>query len=491
MAKDSDRLRGGVDLGETGGALSGLLAEEDEFDRRTLWRLGTWAAVSVGAVVVALVTNQSSIGWRREQTASSELIRQAQQIQLAARENQNETRRLASAVDTLNGDRDRLYSKVAVLELGLDSVTGAIAKQASPQAPQANSGATGTGQVSASAAPAATPSASASQSASPPAPAQAPTASAASTTAASAGPVATAAAAPADPPSTAAKSSPAPVVAPVAATAPAVLEKQDKQASKPPAPSESTPAAVASLTPPQTATPASSAQPSGTLMTSKSMMAPPDPAAGKLIEPNSIPSSPPKTVTSAPLPEITIVTAKASEMAEPDPTPPAPELVARRTEFGVDVGGANSVPGLRALWRGLLKSKSNAALTSLRPIIVIKENNSGLGMQLRLVAGPISDAAAAAKICASLTVNDRGCATTVFEGQRLVMNADEQAKLDTKPASDAKAATDAKSESEAKPASGSKFSGRHRYVSRHSAREDDPPPKPEPSTFSRLFNTNR
>ena len=76
MAKDSDRLRGGFDVGETGGALSGLLAEEDEFDRRSLWRLGTWAAVSVGAVVVALIANQSSIGMRHEQTASADLLKQ-------------------------------------------------------------------------------------------------------------------------------------------------------------------------------------------------------------------------------------------------------------------------------------------------------------------------------------------------------------------------------------------------------------------------------
>ena len=44
---------------------------------------------------------------------------------------------------------------------------------------------------------------------------------------------------------------------------------------------------------------------------------------------------------------------------------------------------------MRALWRGLLKSRSNAALAALRPIIVIKEGNNGLGMQLRLVAGPL------------------------------------------------------------------------------------------------------
>src|ERR1700735_2310814 len=155
MAKDSDRLRGGFDVGETGGALSGLLAEEDELDRRSLWRLGTWAAVSVGAVVVALIANQSSIGMRHEQTASADLLKQAQQLQLTARESQNETRRLASAVDTLNSDRDRLYSRVAVIEQGLDSVTGAIARQgpaaSSPQAGanQSGSSQSGSGQASA------------------------------------------------------------------------------------------------------------------------------------------------------------------------------------------------------------------------------------------------------------------------------------------------------------------------------------------------------
>src|ERR1700733_4727904 len=150
MAKVSDRLRGGFDKEETGGALSGLLAEEDEFDRRTLWRLGTWAAVSVGAVVVALIANQSSIGMRHEQTASADLLKQAQQLQLTARESQNETRRLASAVDTLNSDRDRLYSRVAVIEQGLDSVTGAIARQGpAASSPQAGASQTGSSQASA------------------------------------------------------------------------------------------------------------------------------------------------------------------------------------------------------------------------------------------------------------------------------------------------------------------------------------------------------
>ena len=315
MAKDSERLRGGFEVGETGGALSGLLAEEDELDRRALWRLGTWAAVSVGAVIVALITNQSSIGMRHEQTASADLLKQAQQLQLTAKESQNETRRLASAVDTLNSDRDRLYSRVAVIEQGLDSVTGAIARQGpAPSSPQAGanqsgSSQSGSGQASANqgnasqgntsqANPSVTPSTGVSAREPAPAPAAAPTPTA---------PVAPAATASVEPP--AAKPSPAPpVVGPVAATAPAAIEKQDKekqdkQASKPPTPAEPAPAAVASLSVQQ---PAPVQQPSGSLVASRSMMGPPDPAAGRLIEP----AAPPKAVTSAPMPEVAAVTPK-------------------------------------------------------------------------------------------------------------------------------------------------------------------------------------
>ena len=428
MAKDSDRLRGGFDVGETGGALSGLLAEEDEFDRRALWRLGTWAAVSIGAVIVALITNQSSVGVRREQTASADLLKQAQQLQLTARESQGETRRLASAVDTLNSDRDRLYSRVAVLEQGLDSVTGAIARQGSASSSppagasqasssqasssQASSSQAGSSQASASQARASqgntsvtTPAgASAREPAAPPSPAAAPTPTAS---------VAAAATASVDPPAT--KPSPTPpVVGPVAATAPAVVEKQDKRTPAVAA-SEPSPAVKSAAAPPSASPSSTSAQPSGWLVASKSMMAPPDPAAGKLIEP----AAPPKAVTGAPMSEVAAVAPKASAETGPEPASAPPELTVRRTEFGVDVGGANSIPGLRALWRGLTKSRANAALTKLRPIIVIKENTNGLGMQLRLVAGPITDAAAAAKICASLTVSDRSCSTAVFEGQRL------------------------------------------------------------------------
>jgi hypothetical protein len=494
MAKDSDKLRGGFDVGETGGALSGLLADDEELDRGALWRLGTWAAVSVGAVIVALIANQSSIGVRREQSASADLLKQAQQLQLTAREGQSETRRLASAVDTLNSDRDRLYSRVAVLEQGLDSVTGTIARQ-SPAAPPANAsqasppatpGQGGLAQGGASQASASQGSASqatsqgnagatASTGASAPSASTSPPAAGPT---ASSSPAAPATTASVEPQAPAAKPSPTPVVAPVTATAPAiadkaaasdkVAEKQDKQAPS------ATSSELGSVAKPTTAQQSVAAQPSGSLMASKSMMGPPDPAAGKLIEPATLPKIAATTATT----QVAAVTPKAPDETEAASPSAAPELLASRTEFGVDVGGANSIPGLRALWRGLRKSKSNAALSKLRPIIVIKENNNGLGMQLRLVAGPISDAAAAAKICASLTISDRGCSTAVFEGQRLALGADDVDKSEA-----------SKAEADDKPAATAsrQSSHRHYYSSRRPKVEDAPPPKPEPSTLSRLF----
>ena len=129
MAKDSDQLAGTFEAEKTGGVLAGLLAEENGFDRRALWRIGTWGTAAVAAVIIAVMANQTSLGWRRDQVAGADLARQAQQLQSIARESQNETRRLAAAIDTLNSDRDRLYSRVTVLEQGMDSVTGTIARQ--------------------------------------------------------------------------------------------------------------------------------------------------------------------------------------------------------------------------------------------------------------------------------------------------------------------------------------------------------------------------
>src|SRR5215472_18435908 len=102
MAKQSDRLAAAVKTEKAGKPPTGLFAEENEFDRRTLWRIGSWGAAAVGAVVLAVYANQASLGWRREQVAAADLARQAQQIQQLTKEGQIEARKLAAAVDTLN-----------------------------------------------------------------------------------------------------------------------------------------------------------------------------------------------------------------------------------------------------------------------------------------------------------------------------------------------------------------------------------------------------
>ena len=167
--------------------------------------------------------------------------------------------------------------------------------------------------------------------------------------------------------------------------------------------------------------------PATPLMAAQSMMAPPDPAAGKLIEPGKAPNP----VIASPIPDVVAAAPSAADADADDEA--APKVFLLRTEFGVDLGSANSVNGLRMLWRGLLKSRSNAPLTALRPIIVIKEATDGLGMQLRLVAGPLNDAGAAAKICAVLTENKRPCETTIFDGQRLSLQSDDPPPTAAKP----------------------------------------------------------
>jgi hypothetical protein len=290
------------------------------------------------------------------------------------------------------------------------------------------------------------------------------------------------------------------------------------------------------------------------LVAAKSMMGPPDPAASKLIEPEpaktsspttssattaatTVPTTPPQTAEATPAaaPEsaaatpandkaandkvakdkaaddkTAIDTAAIEKPASDKPTPektaaaaPAPQtspqLAVNRTEFGVDVGGANSVGGLRALWRGLLKSRSNAPLAALQPIIVIREGNNGLGMQLRLVAGPLTDAAAAAKICATLVENERPCSTAVYDGQHLALKTDDApASTGTiSPKASGGERSSEKPEAE-KPAEKPRYGSGHQWR-RHSYQkravvEEPPAEKPKPttgSTFSSFFHRSK
>jgi len=317
MAKNSDKFRDDVTDEDGSGWLNRFLAEEDNLDKRATWQLASWGAGSVGLLIIAILATRSPAAIQREQLASNEFARQAQQVQWIARESQNKARELAAAVETLNADRDRLYARVTVIEQGLDSVTGSLNKPSS--APVA----------------AATP------------PAQAAT--------------------------------PAPEASPVAPQRPAEAKVE--------------PAPLPKIAPVATITPA------------------PQPPAKS------------EQKAAAPIPEPTVT----SSITPPEATSESSSAnLVRRTEFGVDLGGANSIEGLRAVWRGALKTNSQR-LASMQPIIVVKERNDGLGMQLRLVAGPLANAAEAAKLCAGVQADtNRSCDTAVYEGQRLNMTSEKK-----------------------------------------------------------------
>ncbi len=384
------------------GWLDKLIADEDEPDRSTLWRLGSWAIAAVVALTLGLMSGQVPDRAKRSDVAEAELASQAARIEDLARQTKQDSRRIAAAVETLNADRDRLFGRLTSVEQSLDSVTGSIAKQAppaNPTVPDADQPAE-RAIAAATAAPAETSTA--------PAAAPAP-AAAAKDNPAKDTPVKDM------PPKETAKdtpkaASPQPAAAPSAAAADSTARKADRSDSQhagaPPAPATSFDAtAPSSPTAPQSPV-AQDTDPATTTTV-------PKPAPGQQVA-----ATPPTVITAVPLtplPEDTV--AAAAE----------PETPVERTQFGLDVGGASSMAGLRALWSGLRKSHPSQ-LAALRPVLAIRQNKNGLGLQVHIVAGPIADAAAAAKLCAALTADNRQCETAIFDGQRLLPDTDDAKK---------------------------------------------------------------
>jgi hypothetical protein len=57
----------------------------------------------------------------------------------------------------------------------------------------------------------------------------------------------------------------------------------------------------------------------------------------------------------------------------------------------------------------------------LRPVVAVRESGRAGVPELRLIAGPLANAGAAARTCASLQAKGVTCQTTVFDGQRLAL----------------------------------------------------------------------
>jgi len=96
------------------------------------------------------------------------------------------------------------------------------------------------------------------------------------------------------------------------------------------------------------------------------------------------------------------------------------QSVATKTDFGIDVGGNVSIDGLRTLWTNL-KTSQPTLFEGLRPVIAIRDGGKSGTVELRLIAGPVANAAVAARLCAALSAAGQVCQPAVFDGQRLAL----------------------------------------------------------------------
>jgi hypothetical protein len=92
------------------------------------------------------------------------------------------------------------------------------------------------------------------------------------------------------------------------------------------------------------------------------------------------------------------------------------------TEYAVDVGSGLTIEALRARWLALYSAHPQL-FEGMKPIVGVKEVPilRGNRVELRLVVGPIGEAAAATQLCASLTQLGLFCQPTFYEGQRFAL----------------------------------------------------------------------
>jgi len=101
--------------------------------------------------------------------------------------------------------------------------------------------------------------------------------------------------------------------------------------------------------------------------------------------------------------------------------PPPAAASPAKPEYGLDLGGAPSIEALRTAW-GLALRKHAKLLEGLYPVVHARERPRAAGKELRLVAGPLPTATAAARLCAAITTAGGICQPSTFEGQRLAQH---------------------------------------------------------------------
>jgi SPOR domain len=124
--------------------------------------------------------------------------------------------------------------------------------------------------------------------------------------------------------------------------------------------------------------------------------------------------SPSSAMEFAPGPPPPAPSVRVAALPETQPTGPT---VVSRTEFGVDIGSGSDVEEVRMLWTAA-KARHGRVFGNLRPIMV-RQDRAGFP-EYRLVIGPLSNASAAARLCATLGAADTTCSTRPYQGERLI-----------------------------------------------------------------------
>jgi hypothetical protein len=96
----------------------------------------------------------------------------------------------------------------------------------------------------------------------------------------------------------------------------------------------------------------------------------------------------------------------------------APPADTPQNGFAIDLGTATNVNTLRNHW-GTIRAAHPAILEGMRPLVSVRQSSRPGFTEFHLVAGPIADADAAAKMCQLLASARVACRPSTFDGQRL------------------------------------------------------------------------
>lgn len=152
------------------------------------------------------------------------------------------------------------------------------------------------------------------------------------------------------------------------------------------------------------------------------------PATTRPVPPTAAPGVASPAPASSPLPSVAAALPTAKQEKPPNnQSPAAPSAmasaaetpaIASTAEFGLDLGGAPTVDGIRQRWISV-KASFGPLLSGMHPLAA-REHRQG-GTSYRLIAGPLPNSPAAAALCAHFTAARAPCRPAKFDGEDITV----------------------------------------------------------------------